>query len=101
MQRTDTPIYGEINGFKHGEILTAYDKKTGEFTYTDQKTDTNAINSTNYTGIEGAVYALYAREDIVNDNGEVCGTQMVKQSPQPPLAKMVDFTLPMISGMLQ
>ena len=71
LTKTDTPIYGEIQGFKHGEILTKFDKENGEFVYEDQKEDTKVINSSTYTGITGAVYALYAKSDIVNDNGEV------------------------------
>lgn len=51
----DTPIYGEIKGEKQGEYLTGKDDN-GNFLYEKR-------------GIEGAVYALYAREKITDDAG--------------------------------
>lgn len=55
---SDIPIYGEIQGEKTGEVLAGKDDNNVGFSYETR-------------GIEGAVYTLYARKDIVNDNDEV------------------------------
>lgn len=58
---SDIPIYGEIQGEKTGEVLVGKEQKDGGesgFSYETR-------------GIKGAVYTLYARNDIVNDNNEV------------------------------
>lgn len=54
--KTDTPVYGEITFGKTGEALTGYDKDSQSFVYDNDQ-------------ITGAVYGLYADEDIKQDNG--------------------------------
>lgn len=54
----DSPIYGRIRINKTGNVMTGYASGTEEFTYKD-------------TGVAGAVYALYAGEDIMDDAGNV------------------------------
>ena len=54
-QDTDEPVYGEITLKKTGDVLTGYDNG---FTYENDQ-------------ISGAVYGLYAREDIKKDDGSV------------------------------
>lgn len=53
---TDAPIMGDISVHKKGEALTGYSDMG--FTYEDTK-------------IKGAVYGLYAKEDIKKDDGTV------------------------------
>lgn len=62
IEKTDTPIYGEISLSKTGEVLTGYDPEMESFVY---ETDT----------VSGAVYGLYAREDIKKDDGTVVWTK--------------------------
>ena len=57
-QKTDTPVYGEITFSKTGEVLTGYDKDSQSFIYDNDQ-------------ITGAVYGLYADEDIKKDDGAV------------------------------
>ena len=57
-QKTDTPVYGEITFSKTGEVLTGYDKDSQNFIYDNDQ-------------ITGAVYGLYADEDIKKDDGAV------------------------------
>ena len=54
----DSPIYGRIRINKTGNVMTGYASGTEEFTYKD-------------TGVAGAVYALYAGENIMDDAGNV------------------------------
>ena len=54
----DEPIKGKVSLNKKGNVVTAYDDNTHVF-------------NTKKTSIEGAVYGLYAREDIVKDNGDL------------------------------
>lgn len=56
--QTDTPVYGEITFSKTGEVLTDYDKESQSFIYDNDQ-------------ITGAVYGLYADEDIAKDDGTV------------------------------
>lgn len=56
--QTDTPVYGEIAFSKTGEVLTDYDKDAQSFIYDNDQ-------------ITGAVYGLYADEDIKKDDGTV------------------------------
>ena len=56
--QTDTPVYGEITFSKTGEVLTDYDKDSQSFIYDNDQ-------------ITGAVYGLYADEDIKKDDGTV------------------------------
>lgn len=56
--QTDTPVYGEITFSKTGEVLTDYDKDSQSFIYDNDQ-------------ITGAVYGLYANEDIKKDDGTV------------------------------
>ena len=56
--QTDTPVYGEITFSKTGEVLTDYDKESQSFIYDNDQ-------------ITGAVYGLYADEDIKKDDGTV------------------------------
>ena len=56
--KTDSPIYGEITLSKKGEVLSDYDKESQSFVYENDK-------------ITGAVYGLYADEDITKDDGTV------------------------------
>lgn len=55
---TDTPIYGDISIGKSGEVLTGYSDREQGFTY-------------GTASIPGAVYGLYAKEDIKKDDGTV------------------------------
>ena len=52
----DTPVYGEITFSKTGDILTDYDKDSQSFIYDNDQ-------------IAGAVYGLYADENIKKDDG--------------------------------
>ena len=52
----DTPVYGEITFSKTGDILTDYDKDFQSFIYDNDQ-------------IAGAVYGLYADENIKKDDG--------------------------------
>ncbi len=54
----DSPIYGRIRINKTGNVVTGYASATEEFTYKE-------------TGVVGAVYALYAGEDIMDDAGNM------------------------------
>ena len=54
----DSPVTGKISLNKKGNIVTSYNDTTHTFDIAN-------------TGIPGAVYGLYAREDIKKDNGEV------------------------------
>lgn len=56
--KTDSPIYGEVSFSKKGEALSDYDKESQSFVYENDK-------------ITGAVYGLYADEDIKKDDGTV------------------------------
>lgn len=54
----DKPIYGEIGITKTGKILTGYNDDETQFAYEDGP-------------VAGAVYGLYAKEDILLDDGSV------------------------------
>lgn len=54
----DEPIWGEVTLTKEGEVLSDYDKAQQEFVYENSY-------------VEGAYYALCAREDIKDDAGNV------------------------------
>lgn len=56
--KTDTSVYGEITFSKTGEVLTGYDKDSQSFIYDNDQ-------------ITGAVYGLYADEDIRKDDGTI------------------------------
>lgn len=56
--QTDTPVYGEITFDKTGEVLTGYDKDSQSFIYDNDQ-------------ITGALYGLYADENIKKDDGTV------------------------------
>lgn len=58
ISKTDSPIYGEVSFSKKGEALSDYDKESQSFVYENDK-------------ITGAVYGLYADEDITKDDGTV------------------------------
>ncbi|HRL32950.1 MAG TPA: SpaA isopeptide-forming pilin-related protein, partial [Anaerostipes hadrus] len=55
-EQMDTPVYGEITFSKTGDILTDYDKDSQSFIYDNDQ-------------IAGAVYGLYADENIKKDDG--------------------------------
>ena len=57
LNETDTPVTGSISLQKKGEYLTGHDGDVG-FTYEDDN-------------INGAVYGLFAKEDITKDDGTV------------------------------
>lgn len=57
LNETDTPVMGSISLQKKGEYLTGHDGDVG-FTYEDDN-------------INGAVYGLFAKEDITKDDGTV------------------------------
>lgn len=56
--QTDSPVPGQISLSKKGEVLSDYDKEAQSFVYENDK-------------ITGAVYGLYADEDIKKDDGSV------------------------------
>lgn len=56
--QTDSPVPGQISLSKKGEALSDYDKEAQSFVYENDK-------------ITGAVYGLYADEDIKKDDGSV------------------------------
>ena len=57
-EQTDSPVPGQISLSKKGEVLTGYDKDSQSFIYDNDQ-------------ITGAVYGLYADEDIKKDDGTV------------------------------
>ena len=57
-EQTDSPVPGQISLNKKGEVLTGYDKDSQSFIYDNDQ-------------ITGAVYGLYADEDIKKDDGTV------------------------------
>ena len=57
-EQTDSPVPGQISLSKKGEVLTGYDKDSQSFIYDNDQ-------------ITGAVYGLYADEDIKKDDGAV------------------------------
>lgn len=56
--QTDSPVPGQISLSKKGEVLSDYDKEAQSFVYENDK-------------ITGAVYGLYADEEIKKDDGSV------------------------------
>lgn len=56
--QTDSPVPGQISLSKKGEVLSDYDKEAQSFVYENDK-------------VTGAVYGLYADEDIKKDDGSV------------------------------
>lgn len=56
--QTDSSVPGQISLSKKGEVLSDYDKEAQSFVYENDK-------------ITGAVYGLYADEDIKKDDGSV------------------------------
>ena len=56
IDKTDSPVYGEISLSKKGEVLSDYDPESQGFVYENDQ-------------ISGAVYGLYADEDINKDDG--------------------------------
>ena len=57
-EQTDSPVPGQISLSKKGEVLSDYDKEAQSFVYENDK-------------VTGAVYGLYADEDIKKDDGSV------------------------------
>lgn len=57
-EQTDSPVPGQISLSKKGEVLSDYDKEAQSFVYENDK-------------VTGAVYGLYADEDIKKDNGSI------------------------------
>ena len=57
-EQTDSPVPGQISLSKKGEVLSDYDKEAQSFVYENGK-------------VTGAVYGLYADEDIKKDDGSV------------------------------
>lgn len=94
VEMTDVPIYGEIALSKNGNKVSAYSSDEKGFVY----------ERANF--IPGAVYALYAGEDIKKDNGnlvwsantEICrltsdGTKALKfVNPKADLARKMEST---------
>ena len=58
IKETDTPVMGSISLKKTGEFLTGHEDDQG-FVYENDN-------------MTGAVYGLFAKEDIVKDDGTVC-----------------------------
>ena len=59
---TDTPVTGTIAVEKSGQVLVRYEKESQSFVSVKEP-------------LSGAVYGLYAREDIVKDDGSVVHTK--------------------------
>lgn len=57
-EQTDSPVPGQISLSKKGEVLSDYDKEAQSFVYENDK-------------VTGAVYGLYADEDIKKDDGSI------------------------------
>lgn len=58
LELTDTPIYGEIEINKTGNVLTSFSQEEQAFKYENGP-------------VAGATYALYAKEDILKDDGSI------------------------------
>mgnify|MGYP000509084714 CR=1 FL=1 len=80
LNETDTPVTGSISLQKKGEYLTGHDGDVG-FTYEDDN-------------INGAVYGLFAKEDITKDDGTVVWKDGNKESMKRTTSKdgPVNFT---------